>query len=120
MKQYDMESQYLNSIKRSRNSRILFSELKNKPNNLHDKVKYIIDDFKYFDKHGDITNLFTIGYCFEFAMILKRNIGKKLTILWSPDRKHYVSQIDDIYYDINGEVNFNNEEIQSLTIESEY
>ncbi len=63
----------------------------------------IIDDIKKFDKHGDISNLFLKGYCFEFCKLLERNHPGG-QIYWMEKKRHYLYKYKNKYYDITGVV----------------
>jgi hypothetical protein len=61
-----------------------------------------IQSVKDFDKHGDITKLFTKKYCYGFALMMKQEF-KEGTIYWDKWLGHAIIKVGDKYYDINGE-----------------
>ncbi len=67
------------------------------------KILYIIKDIQSFDKHGDVTNLFTKGYCWEFACIIKKAVPS-INIKWWKNRRHYILEYNKKYFDITGEL----------------
>lgn len=68
----------------------------------HQEVLEFIGDIKRFDVHGDITNLFTKGYCYGFSLMLKQAF-KHGQIVWDKYNGHAVFMLHNKYYDINGE-----------------
>lgn len=60
-----------------------------------------IKEINSFNKHGDIVNLFTKGYCYGFALMVKQ-VFKEGIIYWDKYINHAIIKINNIYYDING------------------
>lgn len=68
------------------------------------KKEDILNFISKFTKFNEkaITECFTLGNCFWFALILKERFCGK--IYYMPVDNHFVTKIDDNYYDITGEV----------------
>jgi len=91
--------------------------------NDHTKVKAFIAGIKQYDQHGDITNLFTKGYCYGFALMLKQ-LFKEGKIYWDKHCAHAIFNLGNHYYDIRGEYFPNNysmlTEVTVQIIETEF
>jgi hypothetical protein len=70
--------------------------------NDHIKIKAFIAGIKEYDKHGDITTLFTTGYCYGFALMLKQAF-KQGKLFWDKYNGHAIFNLGNHYYDIRGE-----------------
>ncbi len=66
------------------------------------EVMEFINNFKEgFDSKG-LEQVFTNGNCYHFALILKELFMG--IIYYNLDEGHFITRIDDKYYDITGEV----------------
>lgn len=63
-----------------------------------------INGFKSFDKLV-VEALFSQGYCYWFAVILSQRFGG--IIYYLPVSNHFITKIDDAYFDIHGEYTVN-------------
>lgn len=71
----------------------------------------IIDFINHFNKFGQqIINCFTNGNCYWFAFILNNrfNNGDESNIYYSQITGHFITKINNNFYDITGKVIFNN------------
>ena len=66
------------------------------------EVLGFIKTIQAYDEHGDITKLFTKGFCYGFALILKQQF-KHGQIFWDKYNAHAIFKLANTYYDINGE-----------------
>ena len=69
----------------------------------HNKILDIIKDFKKHDKWNVMNKTFSHGFCYDFAIMLYRNI-KNSRILYIVNKHHYVLESNGKYYDITGEI----------------
>jgi hypothetical protein len=60
-----------------------------------------INCIKKYDTVGDIKRVFTKGYCYGFALMLKQSF-KDGEIYWDKWNGHAIFKLDGKYYDING------------------
>ena len=68
------------------------------------RYKEIIDfikTFQDFDKHGDITELFTKRYCCIFSYILYKQFPEG-EVWWDEERRHCLFKLGDYFFDITG------------------
>ncbi|KYC45640.1 MAG: hypothetical protein AMQ74_01892 [Candidatus Methanofastidiosum methylothiophilum] len=66
----------------------------------NDRVLEIIKDMKKLGGKG-IVKVFTQGYCYDFAYMMKRDLPKS-EIYFIKNKKHYVLKHKGKYYDVNG------------------
>ena len=83
----------------------------------HTEVLEFISTITKFDEHGDITNLFTKGYCYGFALMLKQAF-KAGQIYWDKYNAHAIFKLGHNYYDIRGSYYPQNDNmLQEVTVE---
>lgn len=71
--------------------------------NLSNQVLDFINSFK--EKHPlEIEDVFSNGYCYWFAKILDERFMPKSQIYYLPIRNHFITKIEDKFYDITGEI----------------
>ena len=75
--------------------------VRTKPN--HAGVLDFIAGWQAMDKHGDITQAFTQGYCYWFAAILHSRFPES-EIVYEPSWGHFLTRISERLYDIRGDV----------------
>ena len=76
-------------------------------------IKTITD----YDIHGDITTLFTKGFCYGFALILKQQF-KAGKIYWDKYNAHAIFKYAGEYYDIRGKYTIMNADmLTEVTVE---
>lgn len=69
----------------------------------HHAVLDFIAGIRAFDRHGDIQELFTDGYCYWFAFLLEgRFPGAQM--MYEPVEGHFVTAYQGRIYDIRGDV----------------
>lgn len=86
-------------------------------NQTHTDVLNFISSITKFDEHGDITNLFTKGYCYGFALMLKQQF-KSGKIYWDRYRNHAIFKFGHNYYDIHGSYYPQNDSmLQEVTVD---
>lgn len=68
------------------------------------KVIEFIDEFKQHTNGGEeiLVNLFTTGYCWHFAHLLKTTFRGEGEVCWCAPYAHFVWVYKDVPYDING------------------
>ena len=66
------------------------------------EILKFITDFRRFDKDNTIIKTFTEGYCYYFAIILQERFGGQ--ILYDPIAGHFITFINNKYYDITGDI----------------
>lgn len=69
-----------------------------------DIVETFISRFK-FNYKKELEYIFTSGNCYYFAVILKDRFNGEIYYL--PIENHFISKINNKYYDITGEIGFN-------------
>jgi hypothetical protein len=83
----------------------------------HTEVLEFISTITKFDEHGDITNLFTKGYCYGFALMLKQQF-KSGQIYWDKYNAHAIFKLGHNYYDIRGSYYPQNDNmLQEVTVD---
>ena len=72
--------------------------------NLSNQVLDFINGFK--EKHSqEIEDVFSNGYCYWFATILNLRFGiLDSSIYYLPIKNHFITKIEDKFYDITGEI----------------
>lgn len=68
-------------------------------------VTQFIKDFNKMS--NDLVEVFTKGYCYYFALILKSRFNG--IICYLPVDNHFITYINGKYYDITGEVNIDHQ-----------
>ena len=56
----------------------------------------------FIKQFAEVKDFFLYGYCYWFAMILKKRFGG--TIYYMPIKNHFIVRIYNTYYDANGRV----------------
>lgn len=69
-----------------------------------EEVLYFINQFKSLHRL-EIEDTFLNGYCYWFAYILKERFQGEIYYL--PIQNHYITKINDLYYDITGNIKLN-------------
>ena len=65
------------------------------------KQEVIIDFIEQFQQFGsDVTDCFSFGMCYYFALILQERFGAN--IMYEPIMNHFAGEIDGYIYDITG------------------
>lgn len=82
--------------------------------NANNMVLKFIADFVFHDNPSSTINLFSNGYCYHFAQILKATFGNG-EICWVAPYSHIIWLQNDIPYDINGV--YNGESTKFIPIE---
>jgi len=73
--------------------------------NSHENIIHFIDGFKKYNSQA-IIKLFTEGYCYWFTYILQGRFGGN--IVMDKHGEHFMIEINNRIYDINGEVKCDN------------
>lgn len=68
-----------------------------------ESVLDFIRHFHFADRNGEVTETFTQGCCYWFAVILILRFNNA-TIVYDPKENHFAAEIGLRYYDITGEI----------------
>ena len=71
-------------------------------NKMVNKILYIINDVKKYGERS-ITDMYTNGYCYDFAIMIWRNV-RNSRIFFDTTHKHYLVEYQGRFFDISGEV----------------
>ena len=64
-------------------------------------IEEVIADINSLDPSGGVIEVFTEGYCYDFAYMLQRTFGGDIVYNMLD---HYLLHVDGKFYDITGEV----------------
>jgi len=70
-------------------------------------ISVFIKNFRISFNEDEIVKIFTRGYCYHFAMILK-NIYNEGRIVYSQSMGHFALKYKNGYYDITGKIRMEN------------
>lgn len=69
---------------------------------MKEEILDFIDQFKAFDKTGEVTDTFTMNMCYWFAVILNQRFNGEL--VYNPKENHFASCINGFAFDITGRI----------------
>lgn len=72
-------------------------------------IMSFIDKINEFDRDNVLVETFTRGFCYDFAYMLQR-IAPGSLIVWVANRRHYVLEYQDVFYDITGVVTISDDD----------
>lgn len=84
------------------------------------RIKRYIKDIRTLGGDEDaLVETFTEGYCYEFAAYILKSWFPEGEVYFSPEKQHYIFKYLDRYWDIRGELELSDKEIEELIIDED-